>query len=488
MIEAIAMRTFLIRFMGVLLPLSILAWAQPLHGNPPSVIPEGYSVETIYIPDEIVLEVGGLAFADNGDLFICTRYGEVWVYRHEGTPRWRRFADGLHEPLGIRVEDERTVYVIQKPELTQLVDETGDGVADFYRNINHDWGLSDFYHEYAFGLPRDADGNFYLTLNGDIGPPGARVTPDRGIAAKVTPDGELVRLANGLRAPAGVTLDPDGELWVTDNEGRFVPTSCLYHVRKGRFFGHLNSLFDDPRFEGRDPTEVPVSELEAIRTFPAVWFPHGIIASSPGEVVVDTTDGAFGPFAGQMFMGDQNLANVSRISLEKVGGEYQGVVFDFINHLQSGMIRSQFAPDGSLWVGQVARGWGSRGDRLFGLQRIVYDGETPPFAIETIRVTPGGFKLVFTRELDQERAADPGLYEIEHWRYDYPHKRTPVDHTGVEPVSVRITDDRRSAVIELPDLVRHRVYRITAGVVAEDGAELVNDSGYYTLNRIPAAD
>ncbi len=457
----------------------------PIHASSPSVIPDGYHVETIDIPPDIVLEVGGLAFADNGDLFICNRYGEVWVYRHGGSPEWRLFADGLHEPLGIRVEDERTVYVIQKPELTQLVDETGDGTANLYRNVSNGWGLSRFYHEYAYGLPRDSEGNFYIALNGSIGPPGRRTTPDRGIAAKITTEGRFVPLAHGLRSPAGITLAPDEELWITDNEGRFVPTSCLYHIREGRFYGHLNSLIDDPRFESRDLTELSASELEPIRTLPAVWFPHGIIASAPGEVVFDTTKGDFGPFSGQMFMGDQNLANISRISVEEVNGEYQGVVFDFINLLQSGMIRNQFGPDGSLWVGQVARGWGSRGERLYGLQRIVYDGKTLPFAIETIRVTPTGFRLVFTDEVDVESARSLGHYEVEHWRYDYPYRQGRVDRAPVEPLSVTIADDRKSVSLELPPLQRHRVYRITADVVAEDGRRLSTDTGFYTLNHIP---
>ena len=35
-----------------------------------------------------------------------------------------------------------------------------------------------------------------------------------------------------------------------------------------------------------------------------VHFPHGELANSPGAPICDTTGGKFGPFAGQLFIGD----------------------------------------------------------------------------------------------------------------------------------------------------------------------------------------
>ena len=55
--------------------------------------------------------------------------------------------------------------MIQRGEITQLIDSDDDGNADFYKTINADWGVTDNYHEYAFGLVRDSKGNFYGTLN-----------------------------------------------------------------------------------------------------------------------------------------------------------------------------------------------------------------------------------------------------------------------------------------------------------------------------------
>src|SRR5690606_12823805 len=148
---------------------------------------------------------------------------------------------------------------------------------------------------------------------------------------------------------------------------------------KGRFYGHPAPLADHPDFAGRNLDEIPMEELAAINTPPAAWFPHRELADSPGEVSFDETGGKFGPFEGQIFVGDQNRANVVRVALEKIDGEYQGFALEFMSGLASGCIRSVFAPDGSLWLGQMDHGWGNIGGAPFALQRLVWDGETIPF-------------------------------------------------------------------------------------------------------------
>ena len=114
--------------------------------------------------------VGGMSFAPDGRLFVSTREGQVWTYA-DGA--WTLFADGLHEPLGVYV-DPRTsqVFCVQRPELTELIDGDGDGRAERFRTVCAGWGLTDNYHEYAYGLVRDAEGNFYGTLNTSLSWPG----------------------------------------------------------------------------------------------------------------------------------------------------------------------------------------------------------------------------------------------------------------------------------------------------------------------------
>ena len=466
----------------------------------PKFIPAGYRVETIATPKGVPFGVGGLSFAADGTLFVSTREGQVWKYRDA---KWELFAEGLHEPLGIWVGPKTgRVFVVQRPELTELIDEDGDGKAEFFKTISAGWGLTDNYHEYAFGLVRDSKGSFYGTLNTTLSWKGwagstkwdiarvhdskmGRAAKYRGWSFRVGPDGTFEPWSAGLRSPAGIGISRDDELFFTENQGDWVGTSALHHILKGRFHGHPSSLMDHPDFAGVDLNSIPVERYRELRAPPAVLFPHGDLASSPGEPVFDYTGGKFGPFRDQIFVGDQTRSNVFRVVLEKVRGEYQGCAINFVDHLQSGVVRSRFAADGSLWVGQTGRGWGSRGAAKYGIQRIVWDGSTVPFAISAVSLTGSGFRVTFTRPADREKAKSPASYEVERWWYEY-HPKYGSKKFGKKTVavkSVELAADDTSVDLTMPILAGH-VFRITFAMPSADGKRLANKVAWYTLNQL----
>jgi glucose/arabinose dehydrogenase len=153
--------------------------------------------------------------------------------------------------------------------------------------------------------------------------------------------------AKGFRSPNGIAVDPQGQVWVTDNQGDFRSTNPLYHVEKGKFYGHPSSLVWDPEYTRvdakRDPLKQPMEELDAMRTQEAVAFPYGF-SRSPAEPVFELTGGKFGPFAGQMLVGDAAAPRIIRVMLEKVDGAWQGA------------FKQRFAqrdkPDGFLALGR----------------------------------------------------------------------------------------------------------------------------------------
>ena len=475
-----------------------------------AVAPAGYNVQAVEIPKDIVLGASGLAFDRDGTLLICTREGEVWRFHaHEESffnetikGHWSLYADGLHEPLGISV-DQKTgeVFVVQRGELTQLIDENKDGAVDFYKQISAGWGLTDNYHEYAFGPVRDKDGNFYGTLNTSLSWPqwsgsdkwdiarvhgGAmgRAAEYRGWSFRVTPDGKFEPFSAGLRSPAGIGMSPEGELFFTDNQGDWNATSALHHIVKGRFHGHPSSLYDHPDYKGKDLNKTSIEQYDKLRTRPSVWFPHGTVANSPGEPTWDTTKGKFGPFAGQIFCGDQARSNIFRIVLDKVGGEYQGACIKFAENLESGCIRNVFAADGALWIGQTGRGWGSHGGKQFGLKRIAYDGKTVPAEIHSVVLTKTGFRITFTKPIDETLAVKAETYDIKHWGSQYHGKYgSPlVEEKKESPTEIKIIDGR---TIELTvKLVPNQVYQLELGKLkCADGSSLTNTTAWYTLNK-----
>ncbi len=472
--------------------LAMLAAAQQ-----PTVIPVGYRVETIAVPAGIVLEVGGLSFARDGSLLICTRVGEVWRRRGEV---WSLFARGLHEPLGLFADPESdAVFVVQRPELTKLIDADGDGRAERFETVCAAWGLSGNYHEYAYGLVRAADGGFFGTLNlahaidersrvGLVGGDAtmSRPVPWRGSLFRVAPDGSFEPWAFGLRSPAGIGIDAAGEVFFTDNQGDWIGTSTLQHVVRGGFYGHPSSLLDHPEFAGRDAATITREEFAPLRRLPTVHIPYGDLANSPGEPVFDTTDGKFGPFAGQVFIGDQTKSNVFRACLEKVDGEYQGCCFDFVAPLQSGVVRSRFARDGSLWLGQTARGWGSAGTMSYGLQRIAWDGKTAPREILTVSLLRDGFRLTFTQPIDIELLADASNFKVAHWDYLYrpQYGSPPQSVTEVDAIVPRPAADGMRVDLIVPNLVWPKVYRLALSATSG----VTNRVAWYTLNRLRPGD
>ena len=190
----------------------------------PARIPAGYTAEKIETPQGVSLGVGGMEFAPDGSLMLCTREGEVWKYRIK-EKQWSLFADGLHESLGLWIDPKTSeTFVIQRGEITKLIDSNGDGRADLYESFNAGWGVTDNYHEYAFGLVRDSKGNFYGTLNTSLSWPGwarskkwdvarvwttgykdtegkmGRAAKYRGWCFKVTPQGKFEPFASGGQA------------------------------------------------------------------------------------------------------------------------------------------------------------------------------------------------------------------------------------------------------------------------------------------------
>ena len=246
----------------------------------PSVIPDGYRVETVQTPEGRAFGVGGMSFAADGALFVSTREGQVWTLVGD---QWQLFADGLHEPLGVYVDPKtRQVFCVQRGELTELIDEDRDGHADRFRTVCAAWGLTDNYHEYAYGLVRDADGYFYGTLNTSLSWPGwagsdkwdvarvhdckmGRAAEYRGWSFRISPTASSSRGRAGF-APRHRLAPP--ELLCTDNQG-----DCrdLLPSRDGARRLPRPPLIADrrPDYRGKDLNAIPVAHGE-LRREPAV--------------------------------------------------------------------------------------------------------------------------------------------------------------------------------------------------------------------------
>ncbi|MEZ6142527.1 MAG: hypothetical protein R3B84_18360 [Zavarzinella sp.] len=439
-----------------------------------------YRMSTIPLPEDCVLEVGGLAFRPDGKLLACTRRGEIWLIHNPTAAdpndvKMTLFASGLHESLGIHVVDNNKVYVVQRPEMTLLTDKDGNGTADDFKTICDKWGNAGDYHEFAFGPAVDKDGNFFITLNVGFGGGHQGKSPYRGWCVKVSPDGKMEPYAYGLRSPNGVNFSPDGDLFYCDNQGEWVASNKMHHIRKGEFYGHQASLpwlkhtkfYDEKKkndqvasgmmYDGT-PTKKdgPVTFPEL--TPPCIWFPYGRMGQSVTEPRWDTTGGKFGPFSGQCLVGDQTKSMIMRVDLQKIGDTYQGACFPFRSGFQCGVNRLVFAPDGSLFAGQTNRGWGSLGGKPFGLQRLEYTGELP-FEILTMKLTKTGYALRFTKPIDPTIAKELKAYSMQSYTYKYfsNYGCPEMDRRAEKVTAVTVDADNLGVQITVPDLHKGRV-------------------------------
>jgi cytochrome c551/c552 len=483
-----------------------------------------FKIARVPAPEGTLLEVGGLAMLPNGNLGIATRRGDIFIVENPTSkkPYFRKFASGLHEVLGLVYKDG-SLYCAQRGELTKLTDTNNDGKADRFETV-YAWPVSGHYHEYSFGPKVAPDGSFFVTGNVAFGNEewwrGESRVPWRGWTMNISPDGQMTPWATGMRSPAGLGM-LDGELFYADNQGDWHGSGGLIHVKKGIFSGHPAGL----RWSGmpNSPVKLTTDELfkvvsnrqnkdangryikpenvvaetpdllfkvkekfPVIQT-PAVWLPHGVLGISNSEIV-PIPAGTFGPFSGQVLVGDQGMSKISRIMLEKVNGEYQGAAIEFRSGFRSGVMRLVFAPDGSLFVGETNRGWGSAGDANEGLQRLVWNGAVP-FEMQTVRAMPDGFEVTFTKPVTKASAEDLASYAVESFIYKYhPVYGSPTINKEKHAIKgVKVSDDGLRVRVVVDNLRKNYIHQLTLdGVRSQEGTySLVHPTAYYTLNNVP---
>ena len=462
-----------------------------------------YTIETIMLP-EGETSTDAVAFLPDGRLICTLSLSKVYIYDLQ-TRRWSLFAEGLHTPLGLLPLSNTEILVMQRPELTLMVDRNGDGKADQFKTVSDYFGMSGNYAEFVSGPVKDAQGNLYYGLGtgsdmgniltdevrgfyspqGHIGRMNSPV-PYRGWIMKVTPDGKTIPWADGFREPNGIGLDPEGNLFSIDNQGDWVGSSKLFHIRQNGFYGHAPDLvWRSEYWGGKQPLDAPVPELDKLRTREAVIFPHGEMANSPGQPLWDTTGGKFGPFAGQMFIGDMDRSRIMRVMLEKVEGEFQGAVAPFFENggLHAGNNRLVFNSDGSLWVGQTKhQAWVGES----GLQHITWKGVVP-MEVKMMNLTEDGFNLTFTKPVDPVAAAKVESYRFQNYFYNYheTYGSQKFEQKEIVPKSVEVSADRMRVALHLGELTPWTVYDLRlSGISSRDGLPLLNPWLVYNLNRL----
>lgn len=486
--------TFLVSF--ILLSLSNFAIAQ----DKPQTEDDFYKIITLPTPEGVEMEVGGLTVLNDGNIATSTRRGEIFLIKNpyminNTQPIYKKIAEGMHEVLGLNFIDNK-FYATQRGEVTILEDKNGDEEIDSYKTF-YKWPLSGNYHQYSYGPILLPNKDMLFTLNLDWVGKGASLSKWRGWMLKISPDGKMTPWATGLRSPSGFNINKAGDIFYTENQGDWVGSGRVTHLEKGDFAGNAAGLIwseekDSPvKLTTKDipdtgePLYDVAKRVPGIKP-PAVWFPHTLMGISTSDILELDSPKNFGPFEGQMFVGDQGHSKIMRMYLEKVDGVYQGACFPFREGFSSGILRMKWGLDGSMFVGMTSRGWSSTGKEKFGLQRMVWTGNMP-FEMKTIKSMPDGFQIEFTQEIDKTIALDASNYSFNSFNYKYHHfYGSPViNNLKLKIKGIKVADDLLSVRIVLDTLRLGYIHEVKLeGILNSEKKPLLHNVGYYTLNQI----
>ncbi|MEQ8421649.1 MAG: PA14 domain-containing protein [Arenibacter algicola] len=428
-------------------------------------------------PADFNPRIGGIDFIDEDHMIICTwdETGGVYILKNYNTNdpskiEVKKIAKGLAEPLGIKMVDGE-IFVLQKQELTKLIDHDGDGITDEYQKVCDSWHVTPHYHEFAFGLVFK-EGSFYATLATDLGSQYKNV-PDRGKVVRISKDGsELEIIAEGFRTPNGISEGPDGALYVSDNQGNWIPTSKIVRVEKGKWYGYRHADWDRVKEYEEQP--------------PLVWLPHVEISNSPSQQAILN----IGPYKDQMIHGDVTHGGIKRVFIDEVDGVKQGAAFRFIQGLDAGINRMVWGPDGSLYAGGIGSGgnWRHEGREWYALHRFDFNAHTT-FEMLEVKAKFGGMEIELTEPIAKSEKVGIENFEMEQYYYEatqnYGGPKKGVEMLTI--TSVKLSDDRKKIFLATNEIKDRKVVyiRIKKPFVSESSQKLWSTETWYTMTKKP---
>jgi mono/diheme cytochrome c family protein len=463
-----------------------------------------YVVDDIPVPFdnpwESKMRIGAFDFfADGSTAAVCTWNGDVWIVSGIDDKfdkiTWKRYATGLYETLGLKIEGDK-VIVHGRDQLTRLHDDNADGEADRYECFNNDVMTTRNFHEFAFDLKTDPEGNFYFSKGGPVKGGGKgfdTIVPHNGTIMKVSKDGSKMEVVGtGLRAPNGIGVGPKGEITAGENEGTAVPTGRIQWFKAGKFA----SVPDTAQGEKSDKL-----------TPPLCWIPMSMDNSNGDQCWVP--DDRWGPFSGDMLhlsYGTCFLMKVMRQDLPD--NQVQGGVYRIGVNLASGSMRSRFnAKDGQLYVTGL-QGWQTTAARLTAFQRVRYTGQ-PVRMPKELKFTDKGAYVTWTCPLDKASAEKAGNYSVSRWNYvwgkAYGSGEFSVDNPETELMKKAYTEqskgysnrdrvwvrsatllaDGKTVFLDIPNMKVCHQMSLASSISAASGEALEYEI-YGTVNQMPS--
>ncbi|MDB5051077.1 MAG: hypothetical protein JWO30_4148 [Fibrobacteres bacterium] len=399
----------------------------------------------------------------------------------------KKISNMWKQPSGITIVDDK-VYAAERDGFYQI--QNLDNPANLGANRTKiigwpqpdaglKWTNGEQWHQWVM-TPAYVDGKFYGPYGGSTQPGGRSLTPPTssysGAFLSWAPDGSggLTKVAGGLRQPNGMTTTPSGQMFVTDNQGGWLPACSFQLIKPGKNYGYRQGPPNTPNWAESLPYEPPVA-----------WLVDGVHQSASQPLYLDK-----GPYAGDFLIGDVNSPGLSRVALDKVGeGTYNGALFFFTGGFGTAAVnRLALQPkEDAIIVGTfLAMGdWPAGGTKP--MYRIKYAAANTTFEMREIHSRQGGVEIVFSQPVDPATAV-AGNFTLSQWHYN----RTVeygccIDGQGNNPsvASVKVSDDHKRVFIASTGATAsldRELKILTNGIKSATGASLFYATAYFTHN------
>jgi glucose/arabinose dehydrogenase/mono/diheme cytochrome c family protein len=418
------------------------------------------------------VRLADIGFLGDGRAAAVTFDGDVWTIDGlDGDLRevtWRRFASGLHEPLGLAVRNGE-IFVFDRHGIWQLRDTDGNGEADRHEMFANGFAQTAETREFAMSIRTAPDGSFVIAKGGQEG---TSIGRDNGSVLRVSADGTRVeKLGYGLRQPFA-SVDPrTGLVLASDQQGNYVPSTPLQIIRDGRYYGFI-------------PLILPKEQYPAPIADPLLWIPHPISASAAGQVWL--SGARMGPLSDGLVLLSYYRPAVSVVRLTERASRLQAASVTLTGALDFAPLAGAVNPaDGQLYITGFQI-WGTQADSISGLARVRYTGAPGTLPREIVPMTEGVL-LRFDEPLDRRVAADPANYAAERWNYrrsaEYGSPHFRLDGTkgqdAMVPSSAYVSLDGKSVFVGIPGMQPVMQMRIAWSLQTQAG-EAFEQNAYLT--------
>ncbi len=449
---------------------------------------DAYVVDNIPLPLDNPwkrnVRLADIAFFKDGRAAAATFDGDIWLISGLvdalRSVTWRRFASGLHEPLGLCVRGD-DLFVFDRNGIWRLRDTDGNGEADGHELFSNAFAQTAETREFASGIRLAPDGSFIIAKGGQEG---ATQGKHNGSVLRVSRDGKSATVLGwGLRQPL-IGVNPiSGLVTASDQQGHYVPATPLHVIQAGQYYGYI-------------PLILPKEKYPAAIADPLTWIPHPINASGAGQVWLRDT--GMGPLNGALIHLGYYRPELFVVLLNQGASRMQAAMVSLTRNLDFAPLAGAVNPlDGQLYVAGFQI-FGTVAKQISGLARLRYTG-APSLLPRDVLPMDRGILLRFDVVLDAKKAGDPANYAAERWNYtrtaSYGSPHFKLDGSkgqeSMAPSSAYLSEDGKSVFVGIPDMKPVMQMRLGWALATREGKSF-EQNAYFTPYELthfdPAAE